>query len=70
MNINFFLRSIWVEFCWVAAGGFDWGSCSVSVGDDNNPRHCFVGLACLAVSKFSVGVEWLLDGLSEYLQFS
>lgn len=30
----------------------------------------FLGLACLAVSKFSVGVEWLLDGLSEYLQFT
>ena len=47
--------------------------CSVllgQVGDDNNHRHCFLGLACLAVSKFSVGVEWLLDGLSEYLQFT
>jgi len=43
------------------------GSCSVSVGADSNPRRCFVGLACLAVSKFSVGVEWLWEGLSEYL---
>jgi len=46
------------------------GSCSVSVRVDINPRYCFAGLACLAVSKFSVGVEWLWDGLSEYLQFA
>ena len=30
----------------ILSGDFGWHSLSVCVGDDNNHRHCFVGLAC------------------------
>lgn len=38
-----FFRSICFR---IPSGDLGWHSLSVCVGDDNNHRHCFAGLAC------------------------